>query len=212
MHDDEDLPSEEDIEKLSSGLNEKVEERTERLRHEKTAHNWRLTAEAVMARSIVFNGKRGSDVAQMTLLNYEKSMTVKKNLRGVIYASLTEEEKEYAACHHIIRVKGKRNRVNDVIITDAIKESMDLLTACRKECGVPESNEFIFAVPGYSGNLQSSPVMKKFKEEYNVENMDTRKIRKYLATIVQAKPGSIEVHQWASHFGHNDDVHKEHYR
>ena len=212
MHDDEELPTEEDMEKLSSGLDEKVRERTDKLSQEKSMPAWRDLAEAVLSRLIVFNGKRGSETAQMTLENYAISMQVTKNFKGSIYASLTEDEREYAGRHHIVRVKGKRNKVNDVLFTDELKESADLLIDSRAECGILESNKFVFATPGYSGNLQSTVALKNFKEEYGVVNMETRKIRKLFATVVQAKPDAIEIRRWARQFGHTEGVHIDTYR
>jgi hypothetical protein len=206
------MPSEEDYEKISSGLDEKISNLMPQLLERRDVATWRSLLEAVLARLIVFNGKRGNDVAQMTLQNYNASINVKHNLKGAIFASLTAEEKSYAKDHFLIRVRGKRNRVNDVIVTNSVREAMELLIKMRKEVGVLDTNQFVFAIPYYSTSLNSSTVMKKFIDEFGVANMETRMIRKFLATIIQAKPGTVTRDQLARHLGHDEQVHKEFYR
>ncbi len=161
---------------------------------------------------VVFNGKRGGDVSQMKVVDYVRAMNVQQRLGGPLFASLSDEEKECAGHHFLISVKGKRNRINAVILTEQVKDAMDALLNTRADGEVLESNVYFFAIPGFATHLQHSPLLKKFVEEYGVSNMATRKIRKFIATVLQARPGSLTVDQLARHMGHEEGVHKEFYR
>jgi hypothetical protein len=161
---------------------------------------------------IVFNGKRGGDVSQMKVEDYVRAMNVQQRLDGALFASLSDEEKEFAGHHFLISVKGKRNRINAVILTEQVKDAMDSLLASRREGEVLETNQYFFAIPGYTTHILHSPVLKKFVEKFSVSNMATRKIRKFIATVLQARPGTLTVDQLARHMGHEEGVHKEFYR
>ena len=102
--------------------------------------------------------------------------------------------------------------MNSVIMTEWCKEAMDALLNNRDDCGVLPTNEYFFAVPGYSTFLQSSTVLSKFKTQFGVSDMETRKIRKLIATLIQAKPGLLPSDQLARHLGHELSVHNEFYR
>jgi hypothetical protein len=213
MHKPDDMPTEEDFSKLCDGLKNLLKERLEELKKRKNSGTWRKLAEVVLGHEIVYNGKRGGDVAQMKVVDYVCAMNVQQSLSGAVYASLSEEEKEYAGRHFLISVKGKRNRINSVILTETLKEAMDALLEAREACGVLESNPFFFAVPSFSSSyLMPSPVLKKFITQFGVSNMATRKIRKFIATVLQAKPGTLTVDQLARHLGHEFAVHNEFYR
>jgi hypothetical protein len=131
-------------------------------------------------------------------------LQVKHRLAGAIFAQLTTEEKQYATSHHLVMVKGKRN------LTPDLKVAMDLLVATRLVCSVLPSNNFMFAIPGFSSFINQSNVLGKFK--FDVANMDTRLVRHFLATIIQAAPNAIPVDQLANHMGHSISVHREFYR
>jgi hypothetical protein len=212
MHRPDNMPSEEDFAKLCDGLKNLLEERLRELKKNKNSRTWRNLAEVVLAHEIVYNGKRGGDVAQMKVADYVCAMNVQQSLSGAVYASLSEEEKDYAGRHFLISVKGKRNRINSIILTEKLKEAMDALLEFRHACEVLESNPFFFAVPGFSTYIMHSPVLKKFITQFGVSNMATRKIRKFIATVLQAKPGTLTVDQLARHLGHEFAVHNEFYR
>lgn len=172
------LPSPEEYYKLLDGLKNKVDYYMEELKEENSAGNWRSLAEAVEALLIVYNGKRGSDVAEMKLTDYQRAMNVPHKLGGPVFASLSAEEKDYAGRHFLVQVKGKRNRVNAVILTEKFKAAMDLLASLRSSCGVLSTNVYFFAIPSYTTYLNQTNALIKFKNEFNVQNMDTRLIRK----------------------------------
>jgi hypothetical protein len=212
MHKPDEMPTEEDFSKLCDGLKRVLQIRLEALKKKEDGGSWRSLAEVVLAHEIVYNGKRGGDVAQMKVVDYICAMNVEQKLSGAVFASLSPEEKDYAGHHYLISVKGKRNRINSVILTEQLKEAMDTLLDARDACGVLQTNPFFFAIPGYSSYLMPTPVLKKFISEFGVSNMATRKIRKFMATVLQASPGTLSVDQLARHLGHELSVHKEFYR
>jgi hypothetical protein len=212
MNKPEELPTEDDFAKLCGGLQEKLAQSFEDLKEHRTKSTWRGLAEVLLCRIIVFNGKRGGDASQMKVIDYVSAMSVKQRLEGAIFASLSEDEKEHARRHFLMLVKGKNNRHNAIILDNEVKEAMDLLLATRLECEVPVTNEYFFAIPKHSSFLQHSPILKKYVEEFGVSNMATRQIRKFIATLLQAKPGTLSVEQLARHMGHEFSVHNKFYR
>lgn len=212
MHKPDELPTEEDYSKLCDELKHALQTRLEELKKKMDGGSWKSLAKVVLAYEIVYNGKRGGDVAQMKVLDYISAMNVQQKLTGAVFASLSDEEKEYAGQHYLISVKGKRNRINSIILTGQMKIAMDTLLEARTACGVLPSNPFFFAVPGYFTYLLPSPVLKEFITESGVSNMATRQIRKFMATVLQASPGTLGVDQLARHLGHELSVHKEFYR
>jgi hypothetical protein len=212
MHNPDEMPSEEDFAKLCDGLKDLLKKRLAQLKAVKSSITWRNLAEVTLAHQIVYNGKRGGDVAQMKVVDYVCAMNVQQKLSGAVYASLSEEEKEYAAHHFLISVKGKRNRINSIVLTEELKEAMDALLEARNVCEVLDGNPFFFALPGFSTYLLPSPVLRKFTTKFGVTNMATRKIRKFIATVLQARPGTLTVDQLARHLGHEVAVHNEFYR
>ena len=205
MHDEEEMPTPEDYQKLIDVLYSEVEERTIKLQEYKSVQNWRSLAEALVAMLVVFNCKRGSDVGLMTLTNFTKSMSVSSTMQNIIFNALSEDEKDVASFHHVIRVKGKRNRVNDVIITTSWKESIELLISSRKECDVLDSNIYVFAIPGLSSSLSSTTVLKKFIQAAGVQNMATRLIRRFMATTNRGLKGDkVTIDEMAGHMGHRE--------
>jgi hypothetical protein len=212
MHKPDEMPTDEDFAKLCDGLRDLLTERLEEMKVNPNSKTWRDLAEVVLADEIVYNGKRGGDVGQMKVLDYICAMNVQQRLSGAVFASLSEEEKDCAGHHFLISVKGKRNRINSVILTEQLKEAMDTLLETRDACGVLKSNPYFFAIPGFSTYLMPSVVLKKFITKFAVTNMATRKIRKFIATVLQASPGTLTVDQLARHLGHEFSVHNEYYR
>jgi hypothetical protein len=77
MNRPDELPTEEDFAKLISGLKEKLNLASAELQKQKTAQNWRRLADAALALIIFFNGKRGSEVAEMKLVDFVRAMQVR---------------------------------------------------------------------------------------------------------------------------------------
>lgn len=213
MHKPDALPTEEDFAKMCDGLAKRLKQRHEHLKKTKSPINWRMLAEVIQAYLIVFNGKRGGDVSMMKVIDYTSAMNCQQSLDDAVFASLSEEEKEYAGRHYLISVKGKRNRINSVILTEECKHAMDDLLDGRDNCGVSKENCYFFAIPGgFASFLLPSPILRKFILEFGVKNMSTRKIRKFMATVIQAAPGILPADHLARHMGHELTVHKEFYR
>jgi len=195
------MPTQEDFSKLSTGLLDLVNQLRKKLGEHPCSANWRNLAEVLEARLIVYNAKRGSEVAQMPVDHYLKAVDYQRKLSGAIFESLSEEEKQCAQELFVVDVRGKGGRINHIIINKACRDGLDLLLATRSECGVPDDNPYMFAIPGHGGFLLSTPTLRKFINHFEVKNMQTRNIRKLVATLIHANPGLLTSEQLALHLG-----------
>jgi hypothetical protein len=67
-----------------------------------------------------------------------------------------------------------------------MKHALDMIINNRKVgCILPE-NPYVFATPHSEESfLRPSAILKRFQEYYGVQHMETRNMRKYLATSFQ---------------------------
>jgi len=72
------MPTLEDFAKLNSWLKEKLEEAVKQLQQKRTAENWKEVAKLVLASLIVFNGKRGGEVAELKLKTLMQALEVRE--------------------------------------------------------------------------------------------------------------------------------------
>ena len=81
---------------------------------------------------------------------------------------------------------GKCNNHNFIILSPLMQQAFKEVISNRALGNILEDNPFIFA-RGYSkdGFIRHSPVLRAFIEEFGVKNMETRKMRAYLATTFQ---------------------------
>lgn len=207
------LPSRSDMTKFSDGLNTLVEERMQALLKTPSSGNWKRLADASLAKTIHYNAKRGSDVSQMKMLDYIRAMETEIEQGDEIFISLNAAERQAALSHHLVMVKGKKNRPNCVIFTDTLKAAVDLLIEKRLVCEIPPSNQYVFALPGSQTFINHSPVMRQMRNLFQVKNMETRKVRKYVATnLLATNPSEATTDMVARHLGHDIMVHREYYR
>ncbi|KAK2907321.1 hypothetical protein Q8A67_006306 [Cirrhinus molitorella] len=133
---------------------------------------------------ILFNRRREGEVARMTVKNFEdRGMS---QLNDDISTGLTEIEKRL--CKQFVRVelKGKKGRKVAVILTSDMTANLSLLISKRKECGVTENNNYLFAVPCSDGHYRGQ--FGQFADACGAEdpqNLRSTNLRKQIATISQ---------------------------
>ena len=120
----------------------------------------------------------------------------------------------------MVEIRGKKGWKVAVILTENMKESIDLLNHTRAQVGIPNTNPYVFARPTKQsfGHIRACDCLKRFTKECqpplsNPEYVTSTKLRKYIATISQVLVlKETEVDWLAQHLGHDIKVHCEFYR
>ena len=136
----------------------------------------------------MFNRRREGEVSRMKLSDYDKRKECAEN--SEISESLSKLEKSLCKLLTRIEICGKGGRNVPVLPTPSMKSSIDILRKYRKEVGVWEENEFLFASCSYKAkyHYRGSDCLRKFAEECGAEKADLlrfTKLRKHVATMSQ---------------------------
>jgi len=201
------------MKEVNEQLNKLRLDAEEKLRGEKTAANWLSLAEVTMACLIIFNGKRGNEVAEMLLKDLNQTRDEKHNMverEDAHYKQMDKKLKKIAKKTISVEVRGKCNQKVPVLIGKSIDASLVLMEETREECGVLDINPFVFCKPGDpKKSLESSSTLHKFRAKgFNIPH--TRLVRHYIAT--SAVGTEISAEQLSGHLGHTQEVHHRFYR
>ena len=209
------IPSSEDVVKFCDKLQAESNKRHDQFKKNPGIETGRKCAEAVLAEIISFNMRRGGEASRMETEIYKNAASTwdNRNFNNELYCSLTENQKVNAKKHFLVKIIGKCGTHVPCILTYMMKEKVDSLLFHREKLGIPEDNIYLFGIPGYKTHLRSWDIIKKFCEEFQVKNLTTTSLRKYLATCAQALNFSDkDVGHLARHLGHTVAVHNRHYR
>jgi len=144
------LPLAKDVQKLQLYLGQQVELAKEKLAEDPTTGTYAALAKVTLCQVILFNRRREGEVARMTVKNFEgRDMS---QLNDDISTGLTEVEKRLCKQFARVELRGKKGRKVAVILTPDMTANLSLLVSKRKECGVTENNNYLFAVPCSDGH------------------------------------------------------------
>ncbi|XP_038057200.1 uncharacterized protein LOC119728858 [Patiria miniata] len=149
----------------------------------------------------------------MKLSDFDKC---KKGEEGIMMEGLSGWEKELCKIVWRMEIVGKRGRTVPVLLTEDLKQSMDLLKCKREQAGVMNGNKFMFPVQSSLGHIRGSDVLRKHaglcgasKPEY----LRSTRLRKHIGTVAQVM--NLRDHEQdilANFMGHDIRVHREFYR
>ncbi|KAJ4945769.1 hypothetical protein JOQ06_023447 [Pogonophryne albipinna] len=203
------VPLTEDIVTLQNYLRKIEDEAKAEMREHVSATAYKTLSESLLAQIIVFNKRREGEASRLTLETYRKADT--GHVNQDIYETLSPVEKQLS--HRLTRIvtRGKRGRKVPVLLTERTKSSLDFLIDKRKEVGILEENQFLFARIGTITNIRG-----KFAEKSKANNPEllrSTKLRKHVATLCQLLDlDNQELEQVARFMGHDIRVHCEYYR
>ncbi|XP_077436695.1 cytoplasmic protein NCK2a isoform X2 [Vanacampus margaritifer] len=167
-----------------------------------------------LAKIILFNRRRGGEVAKMQLKSFLQRDTA--DLHKDVAVGLTKFEQKL--CKHFSRVeiRGKRGRKVAVLLSPDMVDSLTQLINKRKDCEVPEDNIFLFARPNCLTPYRGSDCLRTYANEcgaQNPEHLRSTQLRKHVATLSQVlNLKNHELDQVADFLGHDIRVHREYYR
>ncbi|XP_028271116.1 uncharacterized protein LOC114444039 isoform X1 [Parambassis ranga] len=169
---------------------------------------------AALAKIILFNRRRGGEVAKMRLKGFlERDTTA---LHKDVASGLTKFEQKL--CNHFscVEIRGKRGRKVAVLLSPDMVDALTHLISKRTECGVPEENEFLFARPHCLSSYRGQDCLRIYANECGAQNPELLRsthLCKHVATLSQIlNLKNHELDQVADFLGHDVRVHREYYR
>ncbi|KAI3355954.1 hypothetical protein L3Q82_004240 [Scortum barcoo] len=208
------LPFTEDVQRLHQHLEKTADLASEVLEKTPTQQVYAELCKATLAKIILFNRRRGGEVAKMQLKSFlERDTTV---LHTDVAAGLTKFEQKL--CKHFSRVeiRGKRGRKVAVLLSPDMVDALTQLIRKRQECGVPEENTFLFARPHCLSPYRGQDCLRTYANECGAQNPEllrSTQLRKHVATLSQVlNLKNHELDQVADFLGHDIRVHREYYR
>ncbi|XP_042610359.1 uncharacterized protein LOC122143828 [Cyprinus carpio] len=137
------LPLTEDIQKLHKHLDKRAELANAELKKEATVQNYSSLANTTLTKIVLFNRRCMGEVSKMKLRNFlERDHSNTHEGMG-----LSEYEQKLCNYFERVELKEKRGRKVAVLLTPEMSTALKLMIAKRKECGVPDENQYLFAVP-----------------------------------------------------------------
>jgi hypothetical protein len=184
-----------------------------------TVVEFRRLAELALGRVILFNKRRTGEASLTTVDAFQAAKLTReenKSQESEIFSSLTELEKQLAKSLLLLETRGKRDRKVPILLPADAQQAIELLIKNRKNCGILDTNQFLFPLPGFETSLRGWEVLNKLAKEFGCQRPELitgTKLRKYLATTAQAMNlGENEMDWLANHLGHDINVHRQFYR
>ena len=143
------LPSVRDVQVLTEYLakcaeNAKIAMQNSKTLAEKT-YARQILCKALLSQVILFNRRPSADVSKMKVAEFMNRQNVSEN---VIWKTLSIPEQMLSKSVERVEITGKGGRMVPILLTDAMVDSFKELNATRQECGVPDTNVFVFAQNG----------------------------------------------------------------
>ncbi|XP_077409523.1 uncharacterized protein LOC144039745 [Vanacampus margaritifer] len=208
------LPFTEDVQRLHRHLETTGSLASENLDKIPSTKVYGELCRVTLAKIILFNRRRGGEVAKMQLKSFLQRDTA--DLHKDVAVGLTKFEQKL--CKHFSRVeiRGKRGRKVAVLLSPDMVDSLTQLINKRKDCEVPEENIFLFARPNCLTPYRGSDCLRTYANEcgaQNPEHLRSTQLRKHVATLSQVlNLKNHELDQVADFLGHDIRVHREYYR
>ncbi|KAL1252247.1 hypothetical protein QQF64_020043 [Cirrhinus molitorella] len=204
----------EDVQRLYQHLENAVNSASESLKQMASPQVYGELCKATLAKIILFNRRRGGEVAKMQLKGLLERDTAP--LHKDVAVGLTKFEQKLCAHSSRVEIRGKRGRKVAVLLSPDMVDALTLLIRRRTECGVPEGNEYLFARPSCLSPYRGQDRLRTFANECGAKNPEllrSTQLRKHVATLSQVlNLKNHELDQVADFLGHDIRVHREFYR
>ncbi len=179
-----------------------------------TAQVYGDLCKATLAKIILFNRRRGGEVAKMQLKGFLERDTAA--LHKDVAVGLTKFEQKLCAHFSRVEIRGKRGRKVAVLLSPDMVDALTHLISRRTACGVPEENTFLFARPNCLTPYRGQDCLRMYANECGAQNPEllrSTQLRKHVATLSQVlNLKNHELDQVADFLGHDIRVHREYYR
>ncbi|XP_043094725.1 uncharacterized protein rnf214 isoform X2 [Puntigrus tetrazona] len=208
------MPFTEDVQKMHTHLSQVQDECYKSLSEGSSTKAWMELAKVCLAQIILFNRRRGGEVASMPLSVFFPRDTSDPQ-EGVDWA-LSEVEKNLCRCFSRIITMGKCGQPVPILLTPKMLCSLELLVKQREPCGVLKDNGYMFARPEAMTHLRGSDCLRGFAKACGAKcpkSLTSTRLRKHaaiLSTVLNLT--EMQMDQLANFLGHVIKIHCELFR
>ena len=211
------LPLSEDIHKLSNFLQGEVEKHLLALKSDNTDKNaYSMLSKRLLASLIVFNRKRSGEVSRMKLSEFYGLAANSTNNVGEDEMGLSKLELALASRFQRVEIEGKRGRTVPILLTEQMREALDVMVGSRQTVTINANNEYVFAASVGLGSLRGCDVIRECAVLCGAsrpEALRSTSLRKQIATMAQIlNLKNNELDSLANFMGHDIRVHRNFYR
>ncbi|XP_036449709.1 uncharacterized protein LOC118823944 isoform X2 [Colossoma macropomum] len=205
------LPFVQDVRVFHCYLEKASQRALKELKEKPTAQSYADLSKVTLAQILTFNRRHG-EVSQMTIKAFQERDKVQ-----VPEDALTEFEKEFFKHYCRIEVKQIVEGQVAIILTPEMISALLLLIEKREQCGVCDSNIFVFGQPkgsrySYRGE-NALRICAKESGAVNPEQLRSTSFSRHIATLTQVLSlKNQELEKLAKFIGHDISVRKAYYR
>nr|XP_023660035.1 uncharacterized protein LOC111839935 [Paramormyrops kingsleyae] len=208
------LPFTKDVQCLHQFLEKTAYTAFHKLKETPSHQNYAELAKATLARIIVFNRRRAGEVSKMPLKGFnERDGT---SLHDDVAMGLSKFEQKLCSHFSRVEIRGKRGRKVAILLSPDMVDALTLLVSKRSECGVLDTNAFLFARPNCQSHYRGQDSLRVYASECGAQNpqfLRSTHLRKHVATLSQIlNLKNNELDQVADFLGHDIRVHRDYYR
>ncbi len=208
------MPFTEDAQKIHTHLSQVQDELYKSLSESSSTKAWMELAKVCLAQIILFNRRRGGEVASMPLSAFFSRDTSDPH-EGLDWA-LSEVEKKL--CRHFSRIItiGKCGQQVPILLTPKMLCSLELLVKQREPCGVLKDNGYMFGRPEAMTHLRGSDCLRGFAKACGAKcpkSLTSTRMRKHaaiLSTVLNMT--ETEMDQLANFLGHDIKINRQFFR
>lgn len=213
----ENIPTTADVNKLAKYLDTEREKCFAQLVHKYTYDDWLKLSHLTMLSILVYNRRRAGEMQNLLKADFERREIIADQCDMLL------NEIPEAARRKIKSRLTVRNKLGKKLVPVLLKHNWDdcleLLVRLRKDVGIPENNEFLFALPTQLKRIRTSNVcslMRTFSLSCGAENPSSLRgtnLRKHMASFSSTKNLSDnDISNLADFMGHAEAVHRTYYR
>ncbi|XP_074659474.1 uncharacterized protein LOC141912157 [Tubulanus polymorphus] len=205
------LPSPDDIEKLSRYLDRKLKD------IDLIIDNFPEIIKLVQAKLLHFNRRRSGELEVIKLQSFLNRETSLSDIDNSVASELTDIERQLLITHSLMRVRGKRSKIVPVLIPPHVLKPLEFIASLENRCaaGICVENKYLFPTTG-KAYVRAYSSLKSICEICNLKapaRITSVTIRKYTATLTQMM--NLDKHHFGwvcKHLGHTKRVNIEHYQ
>lgn len=211
------LPTTSDIKTLMSYIDDKRDRCFTNLTKQYSFENWILLSKLTLMSLLLFNRKRVGDTQNMLLSDYYGREIISEHSDKSLLETVPENVKKLIESR--MRIRGKLYQNVSALVKHNVNECIKIIIRYRKEAGIPEANQFLFAMPSKFGKIKTINACALFNKYStlcgadNPSSLRGTKCRKHLATALSRKKLNDSVISNVARFmGHTEQIHRAVYR
>ncbi|KAJ8963042.1 hypothetical protein NQ314_005597 [Rhamnusium bicolor] len=157
------LPLTDDLVKLNDFLNLNLKDAKTKLSAYSDYKNWSNLASSTLCKIVLFNKRRSGEASKISVLQYTSRPTWSHSCVKEFQNTFSQLELQLASRLTIVQIKGKRGRTVNVLLTNDVKEAIDLLLVHRANL-ISTENPYLFARGG--------PTLKNLNDSHDDQDKE----------------------------------------